>query len=141
MGSLRSHLATQHDIYQCFVVKDSQEGPVSPPWRMTASFFPEEGEFCCPVPECPQDQEGHGCKTPFNLPWHFAFRHPLNEVVIRGECLPRCPLCGMQVGCKVLGTAKHEQSKTCWQMAARQRQHLVAAEGARALQRTFTDTS
>ena len=58
--------------------------------------------------------------------------------MIRGKCLPWCPLCGMQVGREVLGTAKHEQSKTCRQMAARQRQHLVAAEGARALQRTFT---
>ena len=36
------------------------------------------------------------------------------------------------------GTLTTEQSKTCRQMAARQRQHLVAAEGVHALQRTFT---
>ena len=31
-----------------------------------------------------------------------------------------------------------ETSKTCRWMAAQRRQHLVAAEGARALERTFT---
>ena len=44
----------------------------------------------------------------------------------------------MQVGRKALGTAKHEQSKTCRQMAAQRRQHLVTAEGARVMQRTLT---
>ena len=44
----------------------------------------------------------------------------------------------MQVAREVLGTTKHEESKTCKQMADRRRQHLVAAEGARALARTFT---
>ena len=102
------------------------------------SFFPAEGKFRCPVPECPQGREGHGCKAPFNLRWHFVFRHPRDKVVIRGECLPRCPLCGMQVAREALGTAKHEQSKTCRQMAARRREHLVAAEGVRAMQRTFS---
>ena len=138
VGSLRSHLSTQHDEYQCFVVKDSQEGPLLPPRRLTAAFFHEEGKFRCPVPACPQGHEGRGCKTPFNLRWHFAYRHPRDKVVIRGECLPRCPCCGMQVAREVLGTTKHEESKTCKQMAARRRQHTVAAEGARALTRTFT---
>ena len=46
VGSLRSHLVTQHDVHQCFVVKDSQEGPLPPPRRMMASFFPKEGKFC-----------------------------------------------------------------------------------------------
>ena len=44
----------------------------------------------------------------------------------------------MQVGQAVLGTAKHKESKTCREMAARRRQHRVAAEGACAMQRTFT---
>ena len=35
------------------------------------------------------------------------------------------------------GTVKHEESKTCREMTARRRQHRVAAEGARAMQRTF----
>ena len=138
VGSLRSHLSTQHDEYQCFVVKDSQEGPLLPPRRLTAAFFHEEGKFRRSVPACPQGHEGRGCKTPFNLRWHFAYHHPRDKVVIRGECLPRCPYCGMQVAREVLGTTKHEQSKTCRQMAARRHQHTVAAEGARALTRTFT---
>ena len=44
----------------------------------------------------------------------------------------------MQVGRAVLGTAKREESRTCQEMAARRCQHLVAAEGARAMQHTFT---
>ena len=56
------------------------------------SFFPAEGNFCCPAPKCPQGREGYGCKAPFNLRWHFSFRHPLDKIFIRGECLPRCPL-------------------------------------------------
>ena len=44
----------------------------------------------------------------------------------------------MQVAREVLGTTKHEESKTCQQMAARRRQHLVAAKGVHALARTLT---
>ena len=120
-------------LHQCFVVKDSQAAPLPPPRRYTTFFFPAEGKFRCPVPECSQGRKGYGCKAPFNLRGHFAFRHPRDKVVIRGECLPRCLLCGMQVGREALGTAKNDQSKTCRQMAARRRQHLVAAEGARAM--------
>ena len=43
----------------------------------------------------------------------------------------------MQVSRDVLGTSKHETSKTCRRMAAQRRQHLVAAEGAGSLERTF----
>ena len=67
---------------------------------MTASFFTAEVNFCCPAHGYPQGQEGYECKTPFNLRWHFAFRHPLDEVVIRGECLLRCLLCGMLSGAR-----------------------------------------
>ena len=44
----------------------------------------------------------------------------------------------MQVGRSVWGSAKHEASKTCGEMADRRRRHRVAAEGARAMQHTFT---
>ena len=44
----------------------------------------------------------------------------------------------MQVAREVLGTTRHAESKTYRRMAAQQRQHLVAAKGARALTRTFT---
>ena len=138
VGSLRSHLVTQHDVHQCFVVKDSEAAPLPPPWRYIADYYPADGKFRCPVPECPQGDEGYGCTTSFNLRWHFAFRHPRDQVEVKGKCLPRCRLCGMQVGRAVLGTVKHEESKTCREMTARRRQHRVAAEGARAMQRTFT---
>ena len=131
-------ITQQASIVTVTVVKDSQAAPLPPPRRYTASFFPAEGKFRCPVPECPQGRKGYGCKTPFNLRWHFAFRHPRDKVVIRGECLPRCRLCRMPTGQAVLGTVKHEESKTCREMAVRRRQHLVAAEGARVIQRTFT---
>ena len=138
VGSLRSHLSTQHDVYQCFVVNDSQKGPLPSPRRLTASSFPTEGKLRCPVPSCPQGREGHGCVTPFNLRWHFSYRHQRHNVVIRGECFSRCHLCRMQVSYNVLGTPKHENSKTCQRMATKRRQHLVAAKGARALELTFT---
>ena len=50
VGSLRSHLSTQHNVYQCFVIKDSQEGPFPPPRKLMASFFPVEGKFRFPPP-------------------------------------------------------------------------------------------
>ena len=44
----------------------------------------------------------------------------------------------MQVSRDILGTSKHEESNTCRRIAAQRRQHLMAAEGARAMQCTFT---
>ena len=44
----------------------------------------------------------------------------------------------MQVGRAVWGTSKHESWKTCREMADQRRRHRVAAEGARAMQRSFT---
>ena len=35
-GSLRSHLATQHDAHPCFIVKDSHLEPPLPPARYDA---------------------------------------------------------------------------------------------------------
>ena len=42
-----------------------------------------------PVPNCSQGQAGAGCKTPFNLRYHFAFRHPNDTVTVRGDCPPQ----------------------------------------------------
>ena len=95
VGFLPSHLSTQHNIYQCFLIKDSQEDPLPPPRRLTVSFFPAEGKFRCPVSSCPQGREGHEYKTPFNLRWHFVYRHPRDEVVIKDTCLSQCHLCRM----------------------------------------------
>ena len=57
--------------------------------RRVARFLPKEGTFRCPVPGCPQGQEGAGCKTSFNLRYHFAYRHPADTVVVRGEAPPQ----------------------------------------------------
>ena len=129
VGSLRSHLVSQHDVHQSFNIKGSEAAPLKPPWRYVADFFPADGKFRCPVRECPQGDEGYGCTTSFNLRWHFTFRHPRDVVEVQGECLPRCRQCGMQVERSVWGTTKHEASKTCREMADRRRRHRVAAEG------------
>ena len=138
VGSLRSHLVSQHDVHQSFNIKGSEAAPLKPPWRYVADFFPADGKFRCPVRECPQGDEDYGCTTSFNLRWHFTFRHPRDVVEVQGECLPRCRQCGMQVGRSVWGSAKHKASKTCREMADRRRRHRVAAEGARAMQHTCT---
>ena len=96
VGSLRSHLETQHDVYTSFALPADAAPPVAPR-RLAATYNVGEGKYRCPVPGCPQGQEGRGCKTPFNLRWHFGYRHPTDEVVVGGECLPRCRLCTMQV--------------------------------------------
>ena len=91
VGSLRSHLETQHDVYTSFALPVDTTPPVAPR-RLAATYDVGEGKYRCPVPGCPQGQEGRGCKTPFNLRWHFGYRHPTDEVVVGGECLPRCQL-------------------------------------------------
>ena len=56
VGSLRSHLVTQHDIHQLFAIKGAETTPLKPPWRYFADFFPADGKaglFRCPVRECP----------------------------------------------------------------------------------------
>ena len=88
VGSLRSHLETQHDVYTLFALHADATPPVAPR-RLAATYGIGEGKYRCPVPGCPQGQEGRGCKTPFNLRWHFEYRHPTDEVVVGGECLPR----------------------------------------------------
>ena len=64
--------------------------------------------------------------------------HPADEVVVGGECLPRCRLCKMQVAWSVVGTPAHEGSKTCRRMTAMRRQYEVATEGVRAAAHRFT---
>ena len=80
--SLRSHMASQHD----------RGGD---PKRWEARFYPAEGLYRCPVPNRPQGQAGAGCKTPFNLRYHFAFRYQNDTVTVRGDCPPKCASCGM----------------------------------------------
>ena len=69
---------------------------------------------------------------------HFGYRHPQDEVVVDGECLPRCGDCGMQVAHTAIGSTRHMESKTCRQMADMRSQHMVAAKGTRAVEHVFT---
>ena len=82
-----------------------------------ARFFPADGNYRCSVPNCPQGQEGAGCKTTFNLCYHFAYRHPVGKVLVSGVCLPKCPSCGLQVT-RTAGTPEHLASKTCRKLMA-----------------------
>ena len=78
VGSLRSHLSTQHDEYQCFVVKVSQEGPLLPPRRLTAFFSPG--------PRGPGGTRGRGSET---YPRHG--RRPPSASEAAGGGLPVSP--------------------------------------------------
>ena len=104
--------------------------------RWEARFYPAEGLYRCPVPNCPQGRAGEGCKTPFNLRYHFAFRHSNDTVTLRGDCPPKCASCGMQV--KTARTTAHLASKLCKDLTERRRQHAVAAAGGQAFGQTRT---
>ena len=136
VGSLRGHLASQHDQYQCFLSPVAQGEGGGDPICWEAVHYPAEGAYRCPVPDCPQGREGAGCKTPFNMRYHFAFRHPADLVAVRGYCPPKCKSCGLQVA--GADTPPHLASKTCRDLTERRRQHAVAAAGAQALEQKFT---
>ena len=59
VGSLRSHLETQHDVYTSFALPAGATPPVAPR-RLAATYGVGEGKYRCPVPGCPQGQEGRG---------------------------------------------------------------------------------
>ena len=50
VGSLKGHLASQHDHYQCFLAPDSEQEGSETGQKWKARFYPEEGTFRCPVP-------------------------------------------------------------------------------------------
>ena len=115
VGSLAGHLASQYDTYQCFLSPGAAKGAPKRGQRYEALFYPEEGTFWCPVPGCPQGLEGKGCRTSFNLRWHFVYCHPADKVAVWSKCLPpKCHSCGLQVW--TAGTPKHLASKTCKDM-------------------------
>ena len=45
VGSLASHLATQHDIYQCYVAPGANQAGSGDGTTWTARFFPAEGAY------------------------------------------------------------------------------------------------
>ena len=130
-GSLRSHLETQHDTYRYFVLdggEEENEGRTYEARRDLAT-----GRWPCPVPEYPG-----GGRDPYDLRRHFRLRHPRGLVSVRGEILPRCEVCGMQVSAEVLGSKQHEATRTCQTFCAMRVQHERALAGAKAMRRRFT---
>ena len=63
VGSLEKHQADQHDIFQSFVLEEEEVAPPLPR-HWDAAYYLKEGCYRCPVPDCPQGQEGHGYGTP-----------------------------------------------------------------------------
>jgi hypothetical protein len=62
--------------------------------------------------------------------------HDRNSV--NGTCLPRCRLCGMQVGWRALGSSRHEDSALCRDKVVQLEQHESAAASVKALEHAFT---
>ena len=136
-GSLRSHLEMKHDVYTSFALP-ADAAPQVAPRQLPVVFNVEEGKYWYPVPGCPQGAEEWGCKTHFNLWWHFGYRHLSNEVVIGGQCLSHCRSCGMQVAWSIIGTPAHKGTKTCKRMTEQRAQHQVAEAGVQVAARRFT---
>ena len=44
VGFLKSHLATQHNVYQCFVARGANQAGSRDGMTWTARFFPAEGK-------------------------------------------------------------------------------------------------
>ena len=89
VGSLWSHLVTQHNIHQSFAIKGAETIPLKPPWRYVADVFPADGKaglFRCPVRECPQGNAGYGCPTSYNLRRHS----PWTSTTSRGWRKAKC---------------------------------------------------
>ena len=59
-----------------------------------------------------------------------------DNVAVAGTCLPKCRICGLQVG--TMGTPENLVSRTCQELTAQRQQHKVAAPSAAAPQHTFT---
>merc|ERR1712086_299826 len=125
-GSLRLHLETQHNTYRHFVLDDGKEESEGRTYEARRELA--TGGWPCPVPECPG-----GGRDPYDLRRHFQSRHPRDLISVRGETLPRCEVCGMQVSAEVLGSRQHEATRTCKTVCAMRVQHEPALAGAKAM--------
>ena len=63
VGSLWSHLKTQHDIYTSFATSLDAAPPVAPR-RLTSTYNIKEGKYRCTIPGCLQGHEGGDAKHP-----------------------------------------------------------------------------
>ena len=131
-NSLRSHLETQHGVYQSRVLnRDLVDDRPSQTYR--AHQTAATGQYVCPVPNCVGS-----LTTPFNLRKHFIDRHPKDKVWIQGEgCYEKCHRCGLQSSPHAFMTT-HYPSALCHNGEVREAQREAAAESVRALDVTFT---
>ena len=110
--SLRSHLATQHDVHTAPALSPDLRDEERPPRTYKADHPFEDGFFWCPVAKC----EGRS-STKFWIRRHFVYCHPQDYVDEPGEDrYAKCGRYGMQVNPSFLG---HQSSKNCvlmWQV-------------------------
>ena len=57
VGSLRSHLETQHTVYTLFALP-TDSVPLMVPWRLVVVHNIQEVKYWCPVLDFPQGEEG-----------------------------------------------------------------------------------
>ena len=130
-GSLRSHLETQHDVFE--VLAPRVDVAPAPPATYRVQSEAWRSGYACPIPECPYRH----ARDSYALRAHFRHRHPRDEVVIDGERFHRCESCGMQISNMVAGSARHLATAACRRMTAMKTQHRCAEEGARAASQKF----
>ena len=103
--SLKSHLASQHDIHSNVALSTDLLDEDRPPRTYRAEHLFEDGLFWYPVLNC----KGNA-PTKYGLRRHFACSHPQDFVDILGEgCLTKCGRCGMQVNPSASG---HRETDT-----------------------------
>jgi len=130
-ASLRSHLETQHDVYQPLVIGEEYlEERQARTYRARASAY---GIWHCPVEGCVGE-----ARTRWTLRRHFRDRHPSDFVYIpeEGGVYSKCDRCGMQTN--PAAYPGHWSSNLCIEGAARKEQHETAVAAGRALLERFT---
>ena len=95
------------------MLEEDGEGAPPSPRRWDATFFPAEGHYRCPVPDCSQGGKATGCGI----------------LGMCGDTVSTYPHSGHKMA--VAG-------KTCRQATAARRQHTVAAKGKNDLCHTFS---
>ncbi len=132
--SLRSHLETQHDIFQSFVL-NRDIVVARPPEVYRATESPATGLYFRPVAQC-----GRQLSTRFNLCCHFLMQHPQDLVCIPikgSQPLPKCKCCGLQMPVADLNGG-HHRTELCQRGWERKRQHAAAVRSQEALEHSFT---
>ena len=144
-SSLRSHLESQHDVYQSrSVLRELMEERAPRTYHAERSM---DGHWQCPVPGCCGGVAASISekKQPWQMRKHFIDRHPNELVVCIGEGdsatpYPRCPECRMQTNPVVLNSIpryrRHLNTDNCKNLVASGAQRASALKAAAAVERT-----